>query len=74
MTHGLRLFLTRKDRNFLHLEALTKNIPLGRVYVLINCFAKTSFALIRAFDLGFVSARETLENFRWESLPFPFLD
>lgn len=66
MTHSLRLFLTRKDSNFVNLEALTKHIPVGRVYVLINCLTKMSFALIRAFNLELVSARETLQNLQWE--------
>ena len=65
------LFLIGKDCNFVNM-CLTKHIPVGSVCVLINCFTKMSFALIRVFNLGIVIARETLQNLQWKG-NFSFL-
>ena len=55
MVSGLFCFLNWKDCNFVDLKVLTEHIPIGRLCVLINCFAKISFVLIRAFNFGIVS-------------------
>lgn len=72
MVSDFFFFLIKKDCNFVNIEALTKHTPVSRVCVLINCFTKKSFASNRVFNLGIVSARETLQNLQWEG-NFSFL-